>query len=165
MSTFKKTSLLLGIPPTLIFFSSCFSFLFLLSSCFSSIFFLPAFVLPSFCSNCGCVTSPGCATLPQQFSHSTFLRVCNCGCVTIPGCSTLRMGNKKRVGNQKRADKQWAILTQNGDHLFCVKIRKLKDITKPTNKKRFGQQVFCCTRKVYFCTLRKYTFELWKYIL
>ena len=48
----------------------------------------PTALLLRFC-NCGCATSPGCSTLPQQFSHSTFLRFCNCGCATSPGCSTL----------------------------------------------------------------------------
>ena len=35
-----------------------------------------------------------------------------------------RVGQDKRVGNRKRLNNQRAILTQNGDHLFCVKIRK-----------------------------------------
>ena len=108
MSTLKKNLLAVGDTTYAYFFlflfffpfSSLFLFLFsLLSSCLCSIFATSpgCSTLPQQFShstflrvcNCGCAPSPGCSTLPQQCSHSTSLRFCNCGCATSPGCSTL----------------------------------------------------------------------------
>ena len=47
----------------------------------------------------------------------------------------------KNAPNRKRLDNQRAILTQNGNHQFCVKIRKVEKHNQTyQNKKRFGQQ-------------------------
>ena len=57
-----------------------------------------------------------------------------------------RVGQDKRVGNRKRLNNQRAILTQNGDHLFCVKIRNVEKHNQTyQNKTRFGQRFFNST--------------------
>ena len=58
----------------------------------------------------------------------------------------------KNAPNRKRLDNQRAILTQNGNHQFCVKIRKVEKHNQTyQNKIRFGQQKSKIQSKIQRC--------------
>ena len=74
----------------------------------------------------------------------------------VPERVTQGWVKRKKGGKSKRLDNQRAILTQNGNHQFCVKIRKVEKHNQTyQNKTRFGQR-----GSLYLILLTKRSFDI-----